>query len=83
MKQPSVLRSLRATNKSQSFALFTTRLTGEQVAALSRCANGISLRFDASEIVDALVAVGYARKNVAGVVSVTPEGRRYLEMHQG
>jgi len=83
MKQHSVVRSLRATNKSQSFALFTRRLTGEQVAALRRCAKGISLRFDAAEIVDALVAGGYASRNVAGVVSVTPEGRRYLQTHEG
>ncbi len=57
---------------------FTTRLTNEQLDCLSRCANGDTLRFEAQEIVDAIVAAGYAWKGVAGVVTVTVEGQQYL-----
>jgi hypothetical protein len=48
---------------------------------LSRCAKGISLRFEASEIVDALVAGGYAEKGVAGIVALTVKGQQYLRTH--
>jgi hypothetical protein len=62
-------------------ASFTTRLTDEQLEALSRCAKGISLRFEASKIVDALIDGGYAQKSVAGVVTVTAKGQQYLQTH--
>jgi hypothetical protein len=38
----------------------------------------MSLRFEASEIVDALVSAGYAEKGVAGVITVTDKGQQYL-----
>lgn len=65
-------------NPSNSVASFTTRLTNERLEALCRCARGVSLRFEATEIVDALVAAGYAERGVAGVVKVTVKGRQYL-----
>jgi len=61
--------------------LHIKRLTDEQFACLSRCAKGISLRFEASEIVDALVLDGYVEKGVAGVVTVTVKGRQFLRTH--
>jgi len=68
---------------SQTLALHTTRLTAEQLACLSRCARGISIRFDGWEIVDALVAGGYAEQGVANVVTVTAKGQQYLQTHAG
>ena len=65
-------------NRSETSASFTTRLTGEQLERLSRCVQGMSLRFEASEIVDALVSAGYAEKGVAGVITVTDKGQQYL-----
>ncbi len=56
-------------------------MTSDQLERLSRCAKGISLRFEAPEIVDALVAGGYAEKGVAGVVTVTAKGHEYLRTH--
>jgi predicted metal-binding protein len=67
---------------SETRALHTTRLTAEQLECLSRCAKGISVRFEASELVDALVVGGYVEKGVAGVVTVTAEGREYLRTHE-
>ncbi len=81
MTQPRALKSLSIVDSSQSNASFTTRLTGEQLECLRRCAKGNSLRFEAPEIVDALVAGGYAQKGVAGVVTVTVKGRQYLGTH--
>jgi hypothetical protein len=78
MSQQRALNSLPTANPQHSIASFTTRLTGEQLDCLHRCARGISLRFEAVEIVDALVAGGYAEKNVAGVVTVTNKGQQYL-----
>ncbi len=75
------LKSLSIANPSETLALLKTHLTGEQLECLSRCAKGISLRFEASEIVDALVAGGYAEKGVAGVVTVTANGQQYLRTH--
>jgi hypothetical protein len=66
---------------SETLTLHKTRLTGEQLECLSRCAKGISLRFEASEIVDALIVGGYAEKGVAGVVTVTAKGQQYLRTH--
>ena len=65
-------------NLSEKLTLVTSQLTREQLEALSRCAIGISLRFESSEIVDPLVAAGYAEKGVAGVVKVTAKGQEYL-----
>jgi len=58
----------------------TEHLNGEQLESLRRCARGISLRFDGLDIVDALVAGGYAEKGIAGVVMVTAKGQQYLRM---
>lgn len=74
-------KSLSIPNPSEALALHATRLTGEQLECLSRCAKGISLRFDRLEIVDALVFGGYADKGVAGVVTVTARGQQYLQTH--
>jgi hypothetical protein len=74
-------KPLSVANPSEVLALHTKRLTGEQFARLSRCAEGISLRFEASEFVDALILDGYAEKGVAGVVTVTVKGRQYLRTH--
>ncbi len=59
-------------------APYTTKLTLQQLERLRACANGISLRFDDPEIVAALIAGGYAEKNVAGVVRLTAKGHEYL-----
>ena len=75
------LKSLSIGNPSEKRALLKTHLTGEQLECLSRCAKGISLRFERLEIVDALVAGGYAEKSVAGVVTVTANGQQYLRTH--
>jgi hypothetical protein len=75
-------KPLSIANPPETVALVTTRLTGEQLECLSRCANGISIRFERSEIVDALVAGGYAEQGVAGVVTVTAKGQQYLRTHQ-
>jgi hypothetical protein len=61
--------------------LHTKHLTDEALECLSRCARGISLRFERSEIVEELVAGGYAEKGVAGVVTVTAKGQEYLQTH--
>jgi hypothetical protein len=74
-------KSLSIAYSSEALALHATRLTGEQFECLSRCAKGISLRFEASEIVDALVAGGYAEKGVAGIVALTVKGQQYLRTH--
>jgi len=39
---------------------------------------GNTLRFEALELVDAIVAAGYAQKSMMGVVTVTAEGQQYL-----
>ena len=74
-------KSLSFANPSQARTLHTKRLTDEALECLSRCARGISLRFERSEIVDALIAGGYAEKGVAGVVTVTAKGQQYLRTH--
>jgi hypothetical protein len=55
------------------------RLTAEQLACLSRCAKGISLRFATSDVVNALVAGGYSQMGLARVVTMTARGREYLQ----
>ena len=81
MTQSRALKSLPIAPQSQSHASFTTRLTGEQLDALRRCAKGISLRFEAWAIVNALIAGGYAQLGIAGVVTVTAKGEEYLRTH--
>ncbi|TMH63924.1 MAG: hypothetical protein E6H55_04890 [Betaproteobacteria bacterium] len=76
-----MLKSLSVASPSEKVASFTTHLTAEQLECLSRCARGISIRFEKSEIVDALVASGYAEQGVAGVVTVTAKGQQYLQTH--
>jgi hypothetical protein len=75
-------RSLLNAELSQPFASFKVHLTDEQVECLSRCAKGISLRFEASEIVDALVAGGYCEVGLARVVTMTATGHLYLQTHR-
>ena len=81
MAKSSSLKSSPAADQSRSLVPIATRLTGEQLDALRRCAKGISLRFEASVIVNALVAGGYAEKSVAGVVTVTAKGEEYLRAY--
>ena len=81
MTQSRAPKSSATVHQSQSSVSFTTRLTTEPLEALRRCAKGISLRFEAEAIVDALVAGGYAEKGVAGVVTVTAKGEAYLRAH--
>ena len=78
MTQSPALKSSPVADQSRSPVSFTTRLTFEQLEALRRCANDISLRFEAWAIVNALVVGGYAEKGVAGVVTVTAKGEEYL-----
>ena len=54
-------------------------LSDEQREWLRRCAEGISLRFEATEIVEPLIRGGYASRRLAGVVVVTGKGREYLQ----
>ena len=77
------MKSSPIAKPSQSVASFRRHLTSEQLEALSRCARGISLRFDATEIVNALIAGGYAQKGVVGTGAITmpAEGHRYLQKH--
>ncbi len=81
MTQESALTSSNVEDRGQSLVSFTARLTGEQLGALRRCAKGISLRFEAWVIVDALVAGGFAEKGIGGVVTVTAKGEEYLRKH--
>jgi hypothetical protein len=81
MTQSPALKSAPVVDQSRSLVSFTTRLTGEQLEALRRCAKGISLRFEAWAIVNALVAGGYAEKGVAGIITVTAKGEEYLRTY--
>ena len=67
--------------KASEVAPFKPRLNGEQHECLRRGAKGISLRFERSELVDALLAAGYVEQGLAGVVTVTPAGHEYLRTH--
>lgn len=69
-------KSLSIADPSETLALLETHLNGEQLECLSRCARGISVRFQRLEILDALVAGGYAERGVAGVVTVTAKGQQ-------
>jgi hypothetical protein len=66
---------------SSTPAQFKVRLTRDQLDRLRRCANGNTLRFESADIVDALVAAGYAKEGVGRVVTVTADGHRYLSSH--
>jgi hypothetical protein len=79
MKPPRAPTPPPAAESSEGVAPFKTRLTREQHECLSRCARGISVRFERSDLIDALVEAGYAEKGVAGVVTVTTRGREYLQ----
>lgn len=83
MTHDGPLKSLPVANASEKIIFLKPLLTQEQFECLNRCASGISIRFERSEIVDALVAGGYAEKGVAGVVAVTTKGREYLRTHAG
>lgn len=82
MTSIGALKSMPDVELSQLYESFKIRLTDEQFECLSRCAKGISLRFEASEIVDALVAGGYSEVGVARVVTMTAKGHLYLQMHR-
>jgi hypothetical protein len=81
MTHNHALRLVPITNQAEALALHTTRLTSEQLESLRRCANGISLRFEKLETVNALLIGGYAEQGVAGVVTVTVNGQQYLRTH--
>ncbi len=81
MTQSPAWKSAPLADESRSLVSITTRLTGEQLEALRRCAKGISLRFEAWVIVNALVTGGYAEQAVAGVVTMTAKGEEYLRTH--
>jgi hypothetical protein len=53
-------------------------LTLEQLECLSRCARGLSIRFESTSIIKALVDGGYAQRGVAGVITVTGKGLEHL-----
>jgi len=73
------LKSVPNTEPSPTLPSLTSRLTGEQLDCLRRCAKGNTLRFEAAEIVGALIASGYAQKGIAGVVTVTAKGHHCLK----
>ena len=81
MTQAHALKPSSIADPTDKVALFTPRLTREQLECLARCAKGISIRFERSELVDPLVAGGYAEQGVAGVVTVTAKGQEYLRTH--
>jgi len=76
------LKSTSDVELSRPFESFTIRLTDEQFECLVRCAKGISLRFEAAETVDGLVAGGYCEVGAARVVTMTAKGHQYLQMHR-
>jgi predicted metal-binding protein len=81
MTQDRALKLISAIKPSEKTAPFRTRLTPEQFECLSRCARGISVRFERQEIIDALIAGGYVEKGVAGVITMTARGQGYLRTH--
>jgi len=81
MTQRHALKTVADVKPLGPDATFQARLTREQLECLSRGAKGISLRFEAQEIVDALVTSGYAEKGVAGIITVTAEGQEYARTH--
>jgi hypothetical protein len=82
MPQESTQPSLPIADSARLFARFTeSPLTSEQLDRLRWCANGNTLRFESSTIVDVLVARGYAKQGFGRVVTLTPQGRQYLRTH--
>jgi hypothetical protein len=81
MAQPRALKSVPIA-PTQSIASFTTSLTAEQLDALRRCARGISLRFEAWAIVNALVDGGYVEKDLGGGITLTAKGKAYVQTHE-
>ena len=81
MKRDRPLRTLSLVRPSQDVAPFKPRLNREQLECLRRGAKGITLRFERAELVDVLVAAGYAEKGLAGVITVTRAGQEYLKTH--
>jgi hypothetical protein len=64
------------TRLSPTFA--ESPMTNEQLERLRWCANGNTLRFESSTIVEALVARGYAKEGFGRIVTVTAMGEEYL-----
>jgi hypothetical protein len=81
MTQDCALKSSSNPKRSEPLAPVTTLLTGKQLECVRRCAQGISLRFEAWEIIEPLIAGGYIKQGVAGVVTVTAKGHEYLRTH--
>jgi hypothetical protein len=81
MAQDFTQTPVPAANQAYPLASFTIYLTDAQLDRLNRCANGNTLRFEASSIVGALVAAGYAREGVGRVVTVTAKGHQYLRTY--
>lgn len=81
MTQDFTSTSVPVANPFHELAAFTTHLTDVQLDRLNRCANGNTLRFEASSIVGALVAAGYAKEGIGRVVTVTAKGEQYLLTH--
>jgi predicted metal-binding protein len=83
MTQDRALKLVSAIKTTEKTAPFRQRLTPEQFECLSRCAKGISVRFERHELIDALLAGGYVERGVAGIISVTARGQGYLRTHSG
>ena len=81
MKRDRSLRPTSPVKASDNVASFKPRLTREQLECLKRGARGVTLRFERTELVDALFAAGYAERGLAGVVTVTSAGHEYLKKH--
>jgi hypothetical protein len=80
LTQPKrALKLVPSTDPTQTPQSLTSHLTSEQVDCLRRCAKGNTLRFEAVEIVSALIAGGYAQRSISGVVTLTAKGRHYLK----
>ena len=65
-------------NESNAMRQDEPPLTLEQLECLSRCARGLSIRFESHSIIRALVDGGYAQRGMAGVITVTTKGHEYL-----
>jgi predicted metal-binding protein len=83
MTQDRALKLISDIKTSEKTAPFRPRLTPDQLECLSRCARGISVRFERQELIDALLAGGYVERGVAGVITVTARGQGYLRTHSG
>jgi hypothetical protein len=74
-------RPVSPVKASDNVAPFKRRLTPEQLECLKRGARGVTLRFERSELIDALIEAGYAERGLAGVVTITSAGHEYLKKH--